>query len=630
MASYNNFKEYLKERFYDKFENKIKWFFIEKKDLILDRLHYRANRIREVEVQDLEFMQVYTDDKGTYLDITVLVVPNLSFSTYDYRNSDWQADSVYDIWVSVKCKASLERELRDFKIQDISIYEGKVPNSHPLDGDLVPYITKDKFESYAEELLQKFYPEAFNTPIQIDVNKLASKMGLTVTKHKITKDGSIFGQLYFKDAVVELYNEERDLDIETFIPAKTILVDEETAFLHSFGSYNLTVAHECLHFYAHKKAFKFAQILNKELNLLQCETKGGLVGVTENSSAFRMEIQANGIAPYILMPRKTFLEKAKSVMNMYSVLYTDELDYIENAIQDLAQFFGVSIYAARKRMIEVGFDIAQGAFNWADGKYVKPYCYKKGSCGKDESFTISFSEFNEQLYSMGELVFELIQGKYIFIENHVCLNNEKYIVKNEQGKLELTNYARHHIDECCVKFQCVPTQQLSFNGDFVTMCYLCRNSSKDLTFDLRLRSEPALLKDPNLQAMNEAYNKEIQTIQKDISYLPLNEIIKYFLKYFEMDKYELAIDSDLSDKTIARYIKGTPHPEKRTVIAIIIGFRLPPMISTIVLKQANIVLNPIDNVDNTLRNVLIALYGHSIDDVNGFLIGSGYDALSKK
>ena len=625
----NCFKEFLEERFSDQFCKKIKWFFIDNRDLILDKL-YRVKNIYNIEVENLEFLHVYTEeDKNGNLIIEVIIRPEISFETKSYKTNDCDVDSNCDIWLSVSCTGSLREKLNDFKIIGVNEYNKQKFQSYQLDGDLVPYIPKESYEKRAEEILHKYYPEALKNPIQIDVGKFAERLNLNVVKHRITKEGNIFGQIYFKTTNIELYDEEQDVYKTFSIPANTVLVDEKTAFLHSFGSYNMTVIHECLHSLLHRKAFQFAQIMNSELSLLQCKTKGGLVGVSDDSNAIYMEIQANGIAPYILMPRKPFFEKTKAVMDMYSQLYTDELDYIEKDIEDLANYFGVSIYAARKRMIEDGFDIAQGAFNWVDGHYVRPYAIKSDRCGKNESYTISFKEFIDQLYSMGELVLELFQGKFIFIENHVCINNEKYIIRNNQGCLELTSYARHHIDECCVKFQCIPTQEVAFSGDLASMCYLCRNISKDLTFELKLKSDPKILKDPNLQDMVDDYNRKILDIKKDISFMPLNDIIKYFLNYFEMDKGELAIDADLSDKTIDRYLKGTTKPEKNSVIAIIIAFKLPPQISFIVLNRANIVLNDIDKTDNTLRVVLLSLYGHSIEDVNGFLIGAGYDALKK-
>lgn len=54
----------------------------------------------------------------------------------------------------------------------------------------------------------------------------------------------------------------------------------------SFGSKNMTIAHECVHFFLNRKAFLFAQLMNKEIKSIQCEAKG----VVSNSSSLIFSI----------------------------------------------------------------------------------------------------------------------------------------------------------------------------------------------------------------------------------------------------------------------------------------------------------------------------------------------------
>ena len=76
-----------------------------------------------------------------------------------------------------------------------------MPN--PLSDALVPIIYKEQLEATANDFLGRYYPEALKTPMAIDPTKLAKEMGLTIDVRNITKDLSIFGQVYFHDTEAE-------------------------------------------------------------------------------------------------------------------------------------------------------------------------------------------------------------------------------------------------------------------------------------------------------------------------------------------------------------------------------------------------------------------------------------------
>lgn len=40
---------------------------------------------------------------------------------------------------------------------------------------------------------------------------------------------------------------------------------------------------------------------------------------------------------------------------------------------------------------------------------------------------------------------------FVYVEGHVCINNEKYIYSSDRG-VGLTSYALSHMDECCLVF----------------------------------------------------------------------------------------------------------------------------------------------------------------------------------
>lgn len=56
-------------------------------------------------------------------------------------------------------------------------------------------------------------------------------------------------------------------------------------------------------------------------------------------------------------------------------------------------------------------------------------------------------------YSSSKAVASLMStGCFAYIENKLCINDKKYIHRNEDGSLSLTGYAREHTDECFLQF----------------------------------------------------------------------------------------------------------------------------------------------------------------------------------
>ena len=64
------------------------------------------------------------------------------------------------------------------------------------------------------------------------------------------------------------------------------------------------------------------------------------------------------------------------------------------------------------------------------------------------------------------------QKKFVYVEGHVCLDDEKYIIHSE-GRVKLTQYALSHMDECCLAFDKGYSYQSKYQGQkyYVQMMY---------------------------------------------------------------------------------------------------------------------------------------------------------------
>jgi len=632
----NTFLEYLgTDRFYDKIHGSIFSWCTQNKELLLNKAKgSNLNYIASIEDIELDFINVWIDSKeGTRIDFDLAVEVNAE--VVGVAGKHYDRDSYTSVvWVNVYCTGSLEKKLNDFRIIGVEDYYKTRPKK-PLSGDLVPLIKKGEYDEYANEILEKYYyshyPESRIQPIAIDVDILAKNMGLNIITRSISKDKTIFGQIFFSDAIVELYNEDKEEYEKVKISKNTILVDSKAAYLRSLGSRNMTIAHECVHAYYHRKTFLFAQIFSKDLYYIECQIDGTMKNTKSNTSAEWMEIQANGLAPYILMPRESFEKHARSLFDHYHQFSKIGSNSVNLVIDELASIYGVTIYAARKRLIDLGFERAVGAYNWIDGHYVRPYTFKSGTLASDETFTISYKDVYKKVISDKRVFAEIFQNAYVFVENHLCLNHPDFIEKDNSGDLRLSDYALNNMDECCVKFKYKTINGFSGDSNLGLISYLSRDVSKEIEFDLEISKTPKSKADATI--FNQRYRKHTENtaeVLKAISGMNIGQIIEYLMKYLDITITELEDDSGVSERTIRRYIKGDNIvPTKRIVVAILRALNVSPRIYDYAVRQAGITFREGHPEDTALLNVLINMRGASVRDVNNFLRITGFEPLTE-
>ena len=127
-----------------------------------------------------------------------------------------------------------------------------------------------------------------------------------------------------------------------------------------------------------------------------------------------------------MMPLDSFKKKASSLIKYYrKQLETFELvDVMEPVIKELSIFYGVSVCAAKIRMVEAGYEEAIGVLTYIDGHYVRPHYFRKGSITLKQTYTVGIIDVAIERAVNSEFRSRLEQGNYVFVENHVCFNSE--------------------------------------------------------------------------------------------------------------------------------------------------------------------------------------------------------------
>lgn len=365
MATGHSFAEYVKEKCYNGLLSAAEEYVAEnwrKLELKLRRIHRAAQpefvdaTIQRVYVSNLPGMRV-AFDVGLELELEV-------------RDEDSHNDNTDDCfpWIRITCEGDLTLALDDWKINTIEPYNQKSPLPNPLSDALVPYIPYERLDTVATSFLKEYYPEALKvpmhgqSPICVEPNILAERLGLNVLTKRIREDASVFGQLYFADTDAKMYDAKAEVEILTHIARRTIVVDPQMYLLRNLGSVNNTIIHECVHWVEHRKVFELEKLYNANASCISCEVVGGAAATVAKSATEQMEKQANQLTPRIQMPAGPFKAKAAeyTAKFMRETGARHENEVMEQVIKALEVDFGVSKQAAKIRLVELGFDAAIG------------------------------------------------------------------------------------------------------------------------------------------------------------------------------------------------------------------------------------------------------------------------------
>lgn len=600
-----SFSNYIKRKFDDKIISAIK------KYVYNNNINIESNKLINVhfkELYDIEIINVKVfDEIGMKIRFDCIVSCEYHLKDMSNKHSDYD---VVDAWFKVKCLGDLEKDLKDTIVVDVDQTIKQNQSIDALNDSLVPMLTKNELELKATEFLKLYYPDALTEPIFLDPEILIKNMNLNLKITKLSNDDSVFGQIYFKDGETNLY--DSDAPILTHIKRGTILIDRDICFLRNFGSQNNTMVHECVHWHFHKKAFELERILNGDLSKIECRTSGNMKDF-KNRNISSMEWQANALAPKILMPKNTFKQKAFELIKYFKKIKgTDEtVDIIEPVINELATFFIVSKLSAKIRLLEVGYEEARGAFEFVNGKNVKPYTFKKEFLKLNQTFTIPYLDSIILRYTdtkFNELISNL---DFKYVDGHYIINDFKYIKKNLFNEYELTSYARTHLDECAIPFD------ISFynenNGKYDLECFLNRDLNSPVKIIFESANGDSLSQEELFKLRLERNKSE----QKLLSSLPNNLVgsIEMLMRETNINKDDLCAYSGVDDRTMRRILGGeTAKPKRDTIARICIGLQTSFPISMYLFNKAGHTLDEIDEDTILLKSALQDLSGCTIEE----------------
>lgn len=535
--------------------------------------------------------------------------------------------SYIEKWFRVHCQVLIGNELLNFEIVQITECDQMEDSENDTySGELVPIISKSSFDEEAARFLMKYFPEALQKAVPVPIRKIAEEeMGLKIyEKDFLSEQLDVFGMIVFEDG--NIHDKNRNIVIRN-AKRGAMFIDPRIYYERTLGTVNFTIAHECFHWYRHQPyhmLMKMLGVKDKLGKVIHCKIDPASKGNEKWKQLDWMEWQANGIAPHILMPTVTARKKIDGLIKEYHIDdNTSESGYrIEMLITELADFYGLSKQAVKIRMKELGYLFVDGAFSYVEEKHITPYTYDISKIEKYETFTISPADLFGIYSSKKDFRKTIDTGRFLYVDGHLCLNAEKYIVIDVNG-VRLTPYALAHMDECCLVFQ--------KKHRYVSVC------QEDAYYSSVMFEIPKQLESSKFTFEMNNHNKtllaQIQSAKKSADAMRLypgafSETLVKLMKEKKISVKKLADRSLVGEKTIQRLRNNEEYPtSKQTVMGICYGLGLSVPEAEMLLEKTEFNIKPTNAQNYAYRCALSSCAENSIYEVNEMLAACGYESL---
>ena len=311
-----------------------------------------------------------------------------------------------------------------------------------------------------------------------------------------------------------------------------------------------------------------------------------------------IEWQANELAPKILMPAsmtRKYIKDKFAALRRTTPENVRDAEVFQQTIDSTAAFFNVSRSSAKLRAAELGFEQAKGVFVYVDGKYIKPFSFDKNALGKNETFVIDSVSAAKLVIDSPDLYALLLANKIVFVNNMLCINNEKYIQYDKEGFPSMTRYALDHADECCLVLKCERKYDRAYDDSYGNLGFLCREFSADffveIDFEYEVRKEiQKKLSDDEVKETNDVMSN-ITKLQNSLDELPgsLSKTIDYHIRRKGYTANQLNKRTQLSEQFISNLRNNKVHNiTLQTLMKLFVGLNLAPDFCIDLMEKAGV------------------------------------------
>lgn len=524
----------------------------------------------------------------------------------------------------------LEDEQPSFDIMSFTAGYIEPPSDTKLDNYLIPVMSKEDILAFAEKIMREKVPSAFNEDgkfingpdLAADKEKkdavclkLAAALGLKVEFLKLYKKPGVRSMMFFTKRTISVQDKENEKKyVRKLIEADTIVVNSDS---EKCASRDLDVFHECMHYLLHYMFFRLQALHNSDVSRLRMEKKV----ITEkqrfgDNPVAVMEWQARIGSLAAIIPQSFIRSEITKIHAEASQSGTIISEVVQNQAKAVCKKMNIPKYCYRARLIQSSLIYAKGALNFVDDRYVAPFTFSEESFSKDTTFVIdrdtAFAEYNRNKKFRDVLR----TGKYVYVDGHFCINDPDYVTQDYDGNLQLTMWARRHIDQCCLRFREVYRQKSTGKYEFGSLH--CDESYNEKYFSLTNAGGNAPF---DLRASLEAYAAMTGSLPSGFG-----STLTAHMEMRSMSVEALAEAAALSPRTITR-LRNDQFDEISSdhVMGVCIGLGLPPLSARDLFDKAGVKLKGKRRM--MFSFILDTGCAHSIEEVNKLLVSVGQKKL---
>lgn len=590
MGNSITFEKFLYDNYYDVIAGSIEEFITGNKSSLSDDKIANAQKLEleGMDINGVSFKKTSSqEDENLSFRIDVC-----AFVSSDKRYYHDHEDKITSMWLSLEASCMLNDGMKNFKITSVEEYSKKeFDGRNNLSRSLVPYLYVKDADDVAEQFLKEYCPAALENPMRLPAVEVAANMGLEI--YSAPLENNICGKIYFDPAKEKIYKKYPLLDLtEANISAGSILIDPDC----KFGTLSNTIIHECVHWKWHRMFFEMKKLLTKDpVSMAYKESGYSNKAGSKATEIDWIEWQANELAPKILMPAsmtRKYIKDKFAALRRTTHENVRDAELFQQTIDSTAAFFNVSRSSAKLRAAELGFEQAKGVFVYVDGKYIKPFSFDKNALGKNETFVIDSVSAAKLVIDSPDLYAMFLANKIVFVNNMLCINNEKYIQYDKESFPSMTRYALDHADECCLVFKRERKYDRAYDDSYGNLGFLCRK------FSASSFVEASNDESKNLGALGDEEKNELKKVKsgakemvKVFEDLPGSFVktLNFHIKRKGLTAFELFQRSQISTQSLSHIRTGKVKEVKlQTLMKLFIGLNLAPAYCLDLMKKAQV------------------------------------------
>ena len=492
---------------------------------------------------------------------------------------------------------------------------------------LVPYSTNRRVDEISEEIWKEYFPEALTDPRKRNAEDLAQRMGLTIMHRPVYEHRGVDSIVFYKEDYLSLGEDRYEKSGNgkkkhikaaagnpVVIPANTIVVNSNR-IRREYSSFN--IYHECYHFYEHYLFYCLQELASNDFR--QVPTKEVVLDKDEvvKDSIYFMEKQADRGGLGLMMPAT---DTSRMIRDECSKVkeYNHAGELYEAAGTAMRKRLLLPDFRIRTRMVQLGHLDAKGAMNYVEKSKIEPFAFDHEAWSdSDHTFIIDPLKVTALRKKNEEFRALMDGGRYVYADGHVVRNLPEFVRRDEEkDQLFLTDWAKKHVDRCCLRFVQKYVQKnvgryvygrMYYDADYVKQCefYL-----SDLVNEKQL----------SLPDARYEYEKAFPETFK--------EAFEELMHKNEETQETMADKLGTTRRSLREWLKD---PEKKIsadfIVYISQMWKLPDFISSMLLESAGICLNRRDPRNRALDYIRTTMWDQGIDAANAFLRRNHMESL---